>query len=346
MSEPILALDRNENFFPHHPDVVRALSQNASSASSYAQQNAQQKLQDSLAQFLNVPSSFVTLGHGGEDLLIKILTWQKQNASVLLRLNFSWQTYVTMAEGLNYQIDAIPCFENGNTFETPLDDIENHLRELHRPAVAILTTPNNPTGHTVSPQHIAHLAAQFPHHTFIVDAVYDAPQSAHIPTALEFHNVIVIGSFSKFFGLPGIRMGYAIGKQIPKAFQLILGFPQSTLDACQQALQNANDYTANRTEMLAFASKLAATNFSGLRVYASAASFVLVEILNPKISEATINRFIEQTRIRPKVFSHNQKRFLRWGLGPSAVNQRIFEFMKLLAEASESVTGAEVRAPF
>jgi histidinol-phosphate aminotransferase len=346
MPEPILALDRNENFFPHHPDVVKALSQNASTASSYATQNAQLKLQDSLARFLNVPSSLLTLGHGGEDLLIKILTWHKQYAKVLLRLDFSWQTYVAMAEGLNYKIDAIPCTENGASFETPIGDIENHLAALTEPAVAILTTPNNPTGHTVQPEHIAHLAARFPHHIFIVDAVYDEPQSAHIPAALEFRNVIVIGSFSKFFGLPGIRMGYAIGNQIPKAFQLILGFPASTLDACQEALLNASYYKTNRAEMLAFAKELASKNHKGLRVYASNGSFVLAEILSSRITENAINRVIEQTRVRPKVFTHNQKRFLRWGLGPSAVNQRISEFMNQLEKVASSITDAKVQAPF
>ncbi len=334
MPEPILALDRNENFFPHHPDVVKALSQNALSASSYSSPNNQQTLQDSLAAFLNVPSSFVTLGHGGEDLLIKILAWYRQSANILLRLNFSWQTYVTMAEGLNYHIDGIPCRETETSFETPVENIKDHLAALSEPAVVILTTPNNPTGHSVSPQHIAQLAGSFPQHIFIVDAVYDEPQSAHIPNALEFPNVIIIGSFSKFFGLPGIRMGYAVGKNIPKAFQLILGFPPSSLEACQEALRNANYYKKNRDEMLAFANELATQNFAGLRIYVSRGSFVLVEILNPRIDDNVINNLIEQTRVRPKVFGHNQKRFLRWGLGPSAVNQRISDFMRRLAQTN------------
>ncbi len=330
MKNEILALDRNENVFPHHPDVLKALFQNPDSASKYASKNAHTELQQALSEFLHIQPKHLTLGHGGEDLLIKILTWLRRTSDTLVRLDFSWQTYVDMAEGLDYQVHSIPYSEQPATFATPIKEFQNHLSTLTAPSVVIFTTPNNPTGHTIEPQDTERLACHFPHHTFIVDAVYDVPNSSHVPIATQLNNVIAIGSFSKFFGLPGIRMGYAIGKNIPNAFQLILGFQPCAIEASIQALRHVQDYSKNREEMLSFSQHMLNTPLTGMKVFNSSASFLLIEILNQSINHEIIQSTVAKTGIRPKVFSHAQRQFLRWGLGPTEINNRIFEFMKIL----------------
>jgi histidinol-phosphate aminotransferase len=331
VSQEILALNRNENFFPHHPAVVRALAQSADSASRYAPKELQAKLHNSLADYLNILPHTLALGHGGEDLLVKILAWLRKERSQLVRLGFSWHTYVEIAEGLGYSVHTVPHAESPTTFSTPAEVFSNHLSQLKNPSVVILTTPNNPTGHATHPEVIHKLATRFPMHTFLVDVVYDIPRSQHLPAAIMHSNVILIGSFSKFFGLPGIRLGYAIGQNLPKALQLALGFSESTLNAGLAALSHAPYYQSNRDEMLAFAKHLAARSFSGLRVFETTASLVLVEIENPCISADLLEKAALETQVRPKVFSEGSKRFLRWGLGPSAVNQRIEKFMETIS---------------
>lgn len=335
MSQEFLALDRNENFFPHSAELLETLSRNHFSASTYAPKNAQNELQEHLARYLSIDSKFITLGHGGEDILIKILTWLRRSSNTLVRLDFSWQTYAHIANGLDYSLLEVPCEIENGSYRTSILSLERALLSVPNTAVVVLTTPNNPTGHTLHHTQISELAQKFSRHIFIVDAVYDSPMNDHISNALNFPNVIIIGSFSKFFGMPGIRVGYAICQTLPAAFQLVLGFPPNILEACKVALKNSDEYLKNRQEMLRFASQLFSTPFSGLRVFKSEAPFVLVEIECTKITEAVIAKSISDTAIQPKVFSMGQKRFLRWGLGPSAVNNRILNFMNLLAKSSQ-----------
>jgi histidinol-phosphate/aromatic aminotransferase/cobyric acid decarboxylase-like protein len=250
----------------------------------------------------------------------------------LVRLDFSWQSYVEIASGLDYAIQEFAVGENAQGFFSPLENLQNLLQQHRSPVVAILTTPNNPTGHTLSPSEIASLATKFPHHTFIVDVVYDEPKTPHLQNAITFPNVIVLGSFSKFFGLPGIRVGYALGTRIPKGFRLILGLPPSSLAAAREAIRQADHYAQNRERMLDFSLQCRQQNWKGLRPYPSLAPFFLTEILAPEIDATLLNNAIQEAGARPKIFSSLNRRFLRWGLGDNKANARITNFMHLISE--------------
>jgi histidinol-phosphate aminotransferase len=332
METEILALDRNEYFSPHHPAVLRSLADCSHRESFYASQADQGKLHTELAAFLNVPPSLLAIGHGGEDLLVKILAWLRRESQTLVRLDFSWQSYVEIASGLDYAVQEFPVGENAQGFFSPIETLQTLLAQHRTPVVTILTTPNNPTGHTLSPAEIASLATQFPHHTFIVDVVYDDPRTPHLQNAVTFPNVIVLGSFSKFFGLPGIRVGYALGASIPKGFRLILGLPPSSLAAAREAIRQAEHYADNRTRMLNFSLQCRQQNWNNLRPYPSLAPFFLTEILAPEIDTMLLNKAIQEAGARPKIFSSFNRRFLRWGLGDDNANARITNFMNLISE--------------
>jgi len=85
--------------------------------------------------------------------------------------------------------------------------------------LAFLCSPNNPTGEVIAPTRVAALAAAHPETTFIVDEALIDPEHdgvlAHVRAA---PNVIVLRTFSKYFGLAGLRVGYAIGP--PRLLQI------------------------------------------------------------------------------------------------------------------------------
>lgn len=332
MSRNILALDRNEYFFAHHAEVQSALAQAASNASSYTTREAHLNLHNNLASFLRVPLKLLAIGHGGEDLLMKILAWKRRDCSTLVRLDFSWQSYVEFATGLDYQIAEVRFGENLQEFFTPIAELQSLLSSQPSPTVVIINSPNNPTGHSFSHTDIAMLAEQFPRHTFIIDVVYDAPDTPHLQNAITFSNVIALGSFSKFFGMPGIRVGYAIGASIPRGFQLILGLPPASVAASTAALNHADYYLANRTTMLNFAHHCTLQHWNGFRVFPSLAPFFLTEITSAQISNEILQQAIQHAEARPKIFSNANRRFLRWGLGCQKTNARIGHFMNWISE--------------
>ena len=93
-------------------------------------------------------------------------------------------------------------------------DIESLRTALanHRIALAFLCTPNNPTGAIIAPDEVRELARAFPETLFIVDEALCNPlDSAAVPLVQTEPNVVVLRTFSKSFGLAGLRIGYALG---------------------------------------------------------------------------------------------------------------------------------------
>lgn len=79
--------------------------------------------------------------------------------------------------------------------------------------VAYLCTPNNPTGARISNADIARLADAFPGTRFVVDeALSDPAQPGAMPLVAAHENIVVLRTFSKYFGLAGLRVGYAAGQ--------------------------------------------------------------------------------------------------------------------------------------
>ena len=94
-------------------------------------------------------------------------------------------------------------------------DIKAMLAASSNPGVIYICNPNNPTGTCTPPSDIEYAVANAPKDTIIlIDEAYihlcDAPRSINF--VKEGKNVIVLRTFSKLYGMAGIRMGFAIGK--------------------------------------------------------------------------------------------------------------------------------------
>ncbi|MGZ6316651.1 MAG: pyridoxal phosphate-dependent aminotransferase [Anaerolineales bacterium] len=94
-------------------------------------------------------------------------------------------------------------------------DIKAMLAASSNPGVIYICNPNNPTGTCTAPSDIEYAVANAPKDTMIlIDEAYihlcDAPRSINF--VKEGKNVIVLRTFSKLYGMAGIRMGFAIGK--------------------------------------------------------------------------------------------------------------------------------------
>jgi histidinol-phosphate aminotransferase len=78
--------------------------------------------------------------------------------------------------------------------------------------VAFLCTPNNPTGAVIANADVLALAREFPQTIFIVDEALGNPlDDGAVPLSRSEANVVVLRTFSKAYGLAGLRIGYAVG---------------------------------------------------------------------------------------------------------------------------------------
>lgn len=77
-----------------------------------------------------------------------------------------------------------------------------------------LCNPNNPTGQAIPKEKLLAVIARYPGKKFIIDQAYSdysAFEPLHADEAVNARNVLLLGSLTKRFGVPGLRIGYAIG---------------------------------------------------------------------------------------------------------------------------------------
>ena len=176
-----------------------------------------------------------------------------------------------------------PCYsEYARAFRHAANIFDfNHAGEFE---VFIIVNPNNPTGIFI--KNLSDLIKKFPETIFIIDEAYiDFLIDSKPEKLLNFENVILLRSLTKFFHLSGARIGYVIadGKIIDglKSFQ-----PSWSVNAVAQALalkflQDKNFYESSRNFYKIHTPKfMNAMKDSGFEIMDSSVNFFLVKVKN------------------------------------------------------------------
>ncbi|MBI3669228.1 MAG: histidinol-phosphate transaminase [Acidobacteria bacterium] len=240
-------------------------------------------LREKLAARLGVAMENILLGFGSSELIDLC-------ARAMLRPD---------SEGLTSQ-GSFPLFyismraTGAELVEVPLQDYTFDLDALAgaitpRTRLIILANPNNPTGTMFTASAFTAFLDRVPDDVLVVldeayfDYVERADYSRSIPLVLEGRNLVVLRTFSKIYGLAGLRMGYAIGSAALLAEINKMRLPFNTSGVAQAAALAALDdaehvrrsMESNRAGLKQLGQGLAAL---GVRYVPSVGNFLLVEL--------------------------------------------------------------------
>ena len=206
----IAHLKYNENPLGPPASAIQAMADLARQAWYYAD-DAEGRLAAMIGLRLRVPASQVVLGHGSSEVITSAaLAWGKRGTILLPALQFDEPLLYPMAQGLNYRRVAMA------------PDLGIDLGALARAAAApdvamiYLCNPNNPTGMMLPAADLLAFARSLPPRvTLLVDEAYmeladDPAASTMLPLVQGGANLIITRTFSKLFGMAGLRIGYAI----------------------------------------------------------------------------------------------------------------------------------------
>jgi histidinol-phosphate aminotransferase len=202
-------LSRNENPYGPAPSALRAITETAKMGCYYADRGLQ-RLTAMIAERHNVLPSQVVIGEGSTEILCAIsLAWGREGA--ILCPDLFWDTTVLYGERQGVKSIRVPLTADMNvdlpTMATKIDD---------GVALVQICNPNNPTGMLIPPETLRSFAAQVtPGATLLVDEAYneltDRPDdNSMIDLVRSGADVIVCRTFSKIYGMAGMRVGYAI----------------------------------------------------------------------------------------------------------------------------------------
>jgi histidinol-phosphate aminotransferase len=203
----IIKLASNENPLGPSPKAVEAIREAAAEVRLYPDNDCYD-LRRALARKLGVPAEQVLVGHGSDELIHNI------------GLGFvSPGDEVMMCEGPFSQWEFTAKVMEGTPVYVPLKeyryDVEGMVARLsERTKLVFVGSPNNPTGTIMTKDEQAALVGALPESTILVmdEAYYEYVDDAEYPDSLalvaEGRQVIVLRTFSKIYGLAGLRVGY------------------------------------------------------------------------------------------------------------------------------------------
>ncbi len=318
-----IKLASNENALGPSPKALAALDGGTTTLHRYPDGSGSE-LRLALAECHGVSSEQILLGNGSDELIaliVKTIMGPGEDAIVATPSFSIYETTVRSALG---HVITVPLTSHCYDLETMTHAVTPKTR------LFFICNPNNPTGTTVTTKQIRSFLTQIPPNTIVVideaygEYVTDADFPDSVALQSEGYPIIVLRTFSKIYGLAGLRIGYAIapGYLVEAMNRIRLPFNTNTL-AQQAALAALNDkeHLAASRAMNIKGKALFYNAFAelGLPFLRSEANFVYVDTLrdgNTVFDEllrlGVIVRHIEHSMLRITVgLPAENDRFLR-----------------------------------
>lgn len=206
-------MSSNENPYPPLPSVLDVVREQAAQMNRYPDMGVS-ALTAALADRLDVPAARISTGPGSVGVLGQIITALCDAGDEVV---FAWRSFEA------YPI--LVALAGATAVQVPLTSEARHDLDAmadaitERTKVVLVCTPNNPTGPSVRSAELEAFLDRVPEDVLVVldEAYLEFVTSGEAPDALAVHrarpNVAVLRTFSKAYGLAGLRVGYAVAHE-------------------------------------------------------------------------------------------------------------------------------------
>ena len=204
---PVINLSFNESPYAPNPLVQQAIDSTTRCANAYGNPSCE-LLRSSLAKHNNLDAETIICGNGSEELLDIIGRCFARPGDDILISEFGYIQFPIVA----HRVGANLVKAKESNFTATVDNLLTAVTE--NTTILFLANPNNPTGSMISTAELERLIAELPSQIILViDLAYgefaDVEYCASVHSlAAKVNNVIVTRTFSKAFGLAGLRVGW------------------------------------------------------------------------------------------------------------------------------------------
>ena len=293
----IVRLSSNENPYGPSKKALLAASQ-ASSMGAYYPSKITMELIKSIAKKNNLNTSQVTLSSGSNEVLsAAVVAWGKRGK--ILSPEFTYDLHLGYAERTGTQVIRLPL---DSEMSIDLDAFEDAIDD--NVSMIYLCNPNNPTGKTIDGDVLRNFCRRVGRKvTVLVDEAYNEltenPKYSSMADLIkDDENIIITRTFSKLYGMAGMRIGYAMGRPdlIKKVRNHVMAWPNIVGLAAANATYEENDFIEYSLNRINEGRKIVNEVFrnNGIEPLPSETNFVCADIgrqvseFEPKLREMNV----------------------------------------------------------
>ncbi|NOZ76796.1 MAG: histidinol-phosphate transaminase [Euryarchaeota archaeon] len=326
----IAKMASNENPLGPPPKAVAAIREHAASSSVYPSADAAE-LRAALADYHGVETGQVVAGNGSDEVLDMVVRvfLDPGDEAVISTPTFSMYSSLTRVAGGRPVL--VPMTGD---FEYDLEGMKQAVTD--RTKLVFICSPNNPTGTVVPGKGLEELLDEGP--VVVVDEAYgEFADGSFAELVAGRENLVVTRTFSKAFGLAGLRVGYCITSEVIADYMLRIKIPFSVNLLAEKAalaaledrehLEKTLELTRQGREYLT----RELGRMPGLKVYPSRANFVFLDTRASGMTGAELSEALFRKGIITRdcsSFTGLDPYHLRISVGTMEENRRVVEELR------------------
>lgn len=343
----VFKLSANETPLGPSPRAVEALRDIADHIAIYPE-GSSRALRQAIADRYGLDPNRIIAGAGSDDILelLALAYIGPGDEGVYSQYGFLEYKIVTLAAG------GTPVVAPETNYTAEVDALLACVGE--RTKIVFLANPNNPTGTFLPASEVSRLARSLPSHVLLVlDAAYAEyvlreDYEAGVALVDAHENVVMTRTFSKIYGLAGLRVGWAYG-------------PAHVIDALNRIRSPFNVSSAGSVAAIAALSDRAHLDAAiahnarwlpwlareisalGLNVLPSVANFIAIRFPEtPGLTAADADRFLtSRGLVLRAIGAYGMGEFLRLTVGIEEANERVVEALSEFMQSARARHGAQ-----
>jgi len=304
--EKIVKMNLNENFAMPNETIEKLLLDACRSIDVRAYPPPRGSLAiKAISSFLGFSESEISVANGADEIMDLLMKVFVRKGSKVMVVEPSFPMYTFFAQlygGSKVTVMLEPDFRL---------DVDTILKKADKDTpLLFVCSPNNPTGNQFREADIKKLLQEF-NGVVVVDEAYAdfAPYSV-INWIKDYDNLAVLRSFSKAFGLAGLRLGYLVSnKSIVKYVQRVVG-PFNVNSVTQQTIALALEKWSYFKQRISFVVNEREwlmenlTQIDGVTPYPSDANFILFKVTKENLTSAIVTERLENRNVLVKDRGH------------------------------------------
>jgi len=325
----IVKLASNENPLGPSPAVLKAINEVSKEITRYPDGNGF-TLKTALAEKYHLDAKQITLGNGSNDVLEMIARAFVSPTDEVMFSQYAFAVYPLVTQAIGAQAVIAPAKDYGHDLDVMLSMISDKTKLI------FIANPNNPTGSYIANKDIEAFIAKVSTKTLVVIdeayVEYGEQTENSIDWLANYSNVIITRTFSKAYGLAGLRVGYALSH--PEVADLLNRIRQpfnvnSLSLAAATVAVNDNDYLAKTKQKNDAGMVQLSAGFKklGLSAIPSKGNFITVGV--EQKGDDVFEALLRQGVIVRPVTNYGLPNHIRVSIGLESENQR---FLTALAD--------------
>ncbi len=327
----VIKLASNENPQGPSPKAQEAIRKNLSGINRYPDSQSFY-LKRKLAKVLNLQSSNIVLGNGSDELIDIIIKTFVEDDEFIITADITFLEYKIISLVNDRKIITVPL----RYFKYDLETMKKKINEKTK--LIFISNPNNPTGTYVTKLELEDFMRGLPENILLVlDEAYDTFIDVDdFPNSLNYlgnQNIIILKTFSKAYGLAGVRVGYCLTRPEFAVYMERVRQPFNVNLLAQVAATAALDDKKflGKTRKIVLEGKnylYDCLTTLGIAYVPSVANFILIDVGKDGVS--VFKEMLKYGVIVRDMKQYGLKNFIRVTIGTKRENEKFIKVLKKL----------------